>query len=238
MVTVGIINYNLGRYLPRAIDSALSQGAEVIVVDDCSTDDSVEVALNHDVLLVAHDTNSGSAIKGWNDVLSLATGEWVIFLSADDMLAPGAVEQIEATHDADWVYGDLLLIDEDDRPLDEWVYMGWPTDPITALARGLKTLSIPVTMFAAFRTDWLRENDCVATDFDGMHMAGDTATCIRWLKRWPRIKRLPLNLFWYRQHSAQETHALNDRRGELHAAILDLYDHLFDARTLSVLRSL
>lgn len=235
MVTVGIINYNLARFLPRAIESALSQGAEVIVVDDCSTDDSVEVARSYGVMVVEHAVNSGSAMQGWNDVLSLATGEWVIFLSADDMLAPGAIEEI-GRHDCDWLYGDLLLVDEDDTPVGEWVYTGWPTDPLTALSRGLKTLSIPVTMFAAFRTAWLRDNGCVARDFDGMHIAGDTATCIEWLRKWPRIKRVPRNLFWYRQHAAQETHALNADRQSLHEAITALYERLFDRKTLDVLK--
>ena len=238
MVTVGIINYNNARFLERAIESAKSQGADVVVVDDCSTDDSVAIAKSCGVPVIRHPENSGSAIAGWNDTIEWAcdsASDWCVFLSSDDMLAPGAIEAIEQA-DCDWLYGDLLLVDEDDSPIDEWVYAGWPTDPLTALSRGIKTLSIPVTMFAAFRYSWLYENDCVAREFDGLQLAGDTSTCIEWLRKWPRIQRVPRNLFWYRQHAGQETHTLNANRERLHAAIIALYERLFDRKTLEVIK--
>ena len=124
----------------------------------------------------------------------------------------------------------------DNKPLDEWRYPGWPTDAVTALTRCLATHSIPVTMFAAFRTEWLRENRLRAVGFPGYRLAADTATCIRWLKAWPRIRYIPEVLFWYRQHGGQETHAINADRSLLTDAIDAFYSAEFDRRTIDALR--
>ena len=236
-VTVGVINYNNQAFIERACRSALDQGAEVIVADDASTDDSLEVIRDLPVHIITNDFNSGNAMRGWNDVIAEASGDWVVFLSSDDELAPGAVERIEAAS-GDWVYGDLLLVDADGKPLDEWVYTGWPTEPLRALARCLHTHSIPVTMFAAFRTEWLRENRLEAIGFPGYRLAADTSACIRWLMAWPRIRYIPHVMFHYRQHPGQETHAINADRELLGEAIEVLYAELFDHRTIDVLRSL
>jgi len=67
-------------------------------------------------------------------------------------------------------------------------------------------------------------------------VSGLTATCIEWLREWPRIQRIPRNLFWYRQHAGQETHTLNADRSVLHNAIIALYERLFDRKTLDVLK--
>ena len=236
-VTVGAINYNNQDFIERACRSALDQGAEVIVADDASTDDSLEVIRDLPVHIITNDFNSGNAMRGWNDVIAEASGDWVVFLSSDDELAPGAVERIEAAS-GDWVYGDLLLVDADGKPLDEWVYSGWPTEPLTALGRCLNTHSIPVTMFAAFRTEWLRENCLEARGFDDITFASDTSTCIRWLRAWPRIRRIPEVLFHYRQHAGQESHAMNAERDKLAPAIESLYAELFDARSIEILRGI
>jgi len=236
MITVGIVNYNYGRFLDEAIASA--KGAEIIVIDDCSTDDSVAIAEAHeDVRVIRHERNSGSPVQAWNEILEAAKGEYVIFLSADDLLMPNTIETIEKTADergGDWIFGDLLVIDENGAPLDEWVYANWPTEPVSALARGLRTKSIPVTMVAAFRTEWLRENGCQAVDFDGMKVAGDTATCVRWLTKWPAIRRVPDVLFKYRKHSGQQTEELNEQRAELAQSMNALYLELFDTPTLNL----
>mgnify|MGYP001126142238 CR=1 FL=1 len=236
-VTVGIINYNNQDFIARAIVSALDQGAEVIVADDCSTDNSVEIARDLPVRVITHDDNSGNAVRGWNDVLDAATGERVIFMSSDDALAPGAIARIEASS-ADWVYGDLLLVDADDKPLDEWRYPGWPTDPVTALARCISTHSIPVTMFAGFRIEWLRANRLRAVGFPEYRLAADTATCIRWLKAWPVIQYVPEVMFRYRQHGGQETRAINADRSLLADAIEAFYAAEFDYRTIETLRGM
>ncbi|MCO5062872.1 MAG: glycosyltransferase [Rhizobiaceae bacterium] len=99
-VTVVIPCYNYARYLPDAVDSALSQeGAlvNVIVVDDKSTDNSLEVAeqlaaSDERVTVIAHRTNKGP-VETFNDGLSVADGEYVVRLDADDLLTPGSLKR-------------------------------------------------------------------------------------------------------------------------------------------------
>ncbi|MFF2053447.1 glycosyltransferase family 2 protein [Leifsonia sp. NPDC058194] len=97
-VTVVVPCYNYGHYLPAAVRSALEQpGVEVdvIIVDDASPDGSVAVAralASRDprVRVIEHEQNRGH-IRTYNDGLAEATGEYVVLLSADDLLAPGSL---------------------------------------------------------------------------------------------------------------------------------------------------
>ena len=115
-VSVVIPCYNYGRYLPAAVGSVLGQPGvhvDVIVVDDASTDNSVAVAsslaaAHTQVRLIAHDANRGH-IQTYNDGLAVANGDYVVLLSADDLLAPGsllrAVSLLEARKDLALAYG-------------------------------------------------------------------------------------------------------------------------------------
>jgi glycosyltransferase involved in cell wall biosynthesis len=89
-----INNHNYGQYVGDAIDSALQQTCvnEVVVVDDGSTDDSRDVidAYRSQVRIV-HKDNGGQA-SAFNAGLQASKGDVIIFLDADDMLLPEAVE--------------------------------------------------------------------------------------------------------------------------------------------------
>lgn len=96
MISIVINNYNYGRYLGAAIRSALAQTyvhREIIVVDDGSTDNSLEVAaaFGDSIQLVAK-TNGGQA-SAFNRGFAEARGEWILFLDADDELYPEALEK-------------------------------------------------------------------------------------------------------------------------------------------------
>lgn len=97
-VSVVVPCYNYGRFLPDAVGSALDHRGldlEVIVVDDASTDGSVEVArrlavADPRVRVLEHARNRGH-IATYNDGLAEVRGEYVVLLSADDLLAPDAL---------------------------------------------------------------------------------------------------------------------------------------------------
>lgn len=97
-VTVVIPCFNYGRFLHGAITSVLSQDeveVDVVVVDDCSTDDSIQVAerlaaVDKRVRVVRHTTNRG-AVQTFNDGLAEAEGEFIVRLDADDLLTPGSL---------------------------------------------------------------------------------------------------------------------------------------------------
>lgn len=109
--------YNYGRFLPACIDSVLSQpdvDVRVLVIDDCSTDGSGEIAdrLAADdarVRVVHHATNQGHIATYNEGLLGWADREYVVLLSADDLLAPGSLRRATSVMDADssvgMVYG-------------------------------------------------------------------------------------------------------------------------------------
>ena len=96
-VTVVIANYNYGAYLGEAVQSALGEGARVVVVDDGSTEPLP--SLPDDVELVRQENQGVAAARnnGWRR----AGTPYVLFLDADDRLAPGALELLRAPLEAD-----------------------------------------------------------------------------------------------------------------------------------------
>ncbi len=127
-VSAVVPNYNHARYLPAAIRALAAQRpapAEIIVVDDGSTDDSLEVldALRSEVdtlRIVRHETNSG-AIAALNRGLKEARGSLIYFGAADDISQPGLFEQLLAAlkrhPEAAFASGEARLIDLSDREL-------------------------------------------------------------------------------------------------------------------------
>ncbi len=96
-LSVVVTNFNYERYLPASIDSLLSQSVpvQVIVVDDCSTDNSRAVIAGYGDRIehVFQPVNGGHG-AGFNAGFARATGDLVMFLDADDFLLPGSVQMI------------------------------------------------------------------------------------------------------------------------------------------------
>lgn len=99
-LSVVIPNYNHARYLPRCLGTLLGQSVpprEIVVVDDGSTDDSVEVirglAEQHrNIRLLQNDRNLG-VTDAVNRGVEAATGEFVFLQAADDQILPGFFEK-------------------------------------------------------------------------------------------------------------------------------------------------
>lgn len=102
-VDVVIDNYNYGRFLPAAIDSALGQSypeVRVIVVDDGSTDDSRAVIDRYGERIVPVLKDNGGQASAFNAGLARSTADLIVFLDADDVLLPNAVARIVAAAEA------------------------------------------------------------------------------------------------------------------------------------------
>jgi glycosyltransferase involved in cell wall biosynthesis len=98
-VSVLMPSFNYARYLPSAIKSVLSQSysdLELIITDDCSTDESREVVeqwrkLDDRVVPVLHDVNHGLA-RARNSGLAVSSGEFVALCDADDVWLPNKLQ--------------------------------------------------------------------------------------------------------------------------------------------------
>ena len=96
-VSIIINNYNYGRFLAEAVDSALAQtypSTEVIVVDDGSTDESRDVLNRFGCRIATVFKENGGQGSAYNAGFRASTGDFVIFLDADDTILPDAVEQV------------------------------------------------------------------------------------------------------------------------------------------------
>ncbi|MCW1996341.1 glycosyltransferase involved in cell wall biosynthesis [Bradyrhizobium diazoefficiens] len=121
-VSVVIPAKNVAAYVGETLASALAQGevTEVIVVDDGSTDNTIAIvrAIRDPRLrLTTNDSAGVSAAR--NLGARHASGEWLLFLDADDRLRPGAVAALLAAARgaprAVLVYGDYNTIDSEGR---------------------------------------------------------------------------------------------------------------------------
>lgn len=101
LLSVLIPNYNHAKYLPECLSSVLNQApeeVEVVVLDDASTDNSIEVIESFckndaKLKLVRNKINKG-VNKLLNEGLNIISGEYVFGLSADDKMLPGIFSQM------------------------------------------------------------------------------------------------------------------------------------------------
>lgn len=124
MVKVSIIMpcYNASTYLREAIDSIQSQSFkdwELLIVDDGSTDNSQEIAKSYAAqdkrIILIIQPNSG-ACRARNNGIEHASGEFIKFLDADDILEPGCLEtqmkQIKELSERQIPFGDYYNVDK------------------------------------------------------------------------------------------------------------------------------
>jgi glycosyltransferase involved in cell wall biosynthesis len=137
-VSVIIPNYNYGRFLDRAVDSVLNQSIkpdEIIVVDDGSTDDSLEVLRSFgDAVTIVEQSNAGVATAR-NKGAEIAAGELLAFLDADDYWYTEKLEkQLERFSDPDigFVHCGVTNVDESGNKIDDYLAgrEGWVGDAL------------------------------------------------------------------------------------------------------------
>ena len=115
--SVVITTYNRSRLLPRAIESAQRAGSdlEIIVVDDCSSDDTPEVCESISGIRYVRLSSNGGVANARNVGLAESSSEFVAFLDDDDLRLPGSLDkQLPAISADDRIalcYGQALIGD-------------------------------------------------------------------------------------------------------------------------------
>lgn len=98
LVSIITPTYNCGKFIGETIESVRAQNYtrwEMIIVDDCSTDNTEEVVASyHDdrIVYIRNDVNSGAAVSR-NRALRMARGRWMAFLDSDDLWMPEKLER-------------------------------------------------------------------------------------------------------------------------------------------------
>lgn len=116
-------SYNQGRYIRDCIESVRPRPeieCEHIIVDACSTDETLSVLKSYPDLRWVSEPDKGQS-DAINKGFRMATNEWTVWLNADDYLLPGALEcfaDIVQKHpEANYAYGHTLFVDEMKRPI-------------------------------------------------------------------------------------------------------------------------
>lgn len=134
MVNVSVLvpNYNHGPYLKQRLDSILQQSFqdfELIVIDDCSTDNSraiLEQYREHPKVsqLIYNKTNSGSPFGNWKKGIELARGPYIWIAESDDWAHPLFLEKtvalLDAYPNAGIAYTDSYIVGNDSEQLGTW----------------------------------------------------------------------------------------------------------------------
>lgn len=99
-VTALVPSYNHGRYIGERIKSIIDQtypNIELIVIDDCSDDDShqviSELEVQHGFKYLRNQNNSGTPFAAWERICTLATGDYIWVCESDDVADPTFLEK-------------------------------------------------------------------------------------------------------------------------------------------------
>jgi glycosyltransferase involved in cell wall biosynthesis len=227
-VSVIIPSYNHARYLPQRIESILNQtyrDFEIIILDDCSPDNSREIiagyaAQHNNISIFSNERNSGSTFFQWKKGLKLAKGKYVWIAESDDYAEPTFLAELVAILDADatlaMAYTNSTIVTEDNYPTGttaDWKNVAYHTthwaedfivDGMTELNNYLsKTCTVNNASSVLFRKNAMLD-------------AGGVDTSFRYTGDWLMYQKLCLQgriayraacLSNYREHSANASKA-------------------------------
>lgn len=127
LVSIITPNYNCERFISQTIESVLAQtykNWEMLIVDDCSTDKSYEIACEYAkkdsrIKVFRNKKNSGAAVSR-NVAIEKSKGEYLAFLDSDDLWMPQKLEKQLAfmqVNNCDFSFTEYEHIDEDNNSL-------------------------------------------------------------------------------------------------------------------------
>lgn len=205
-ISVVTPSYGQARFIERTIESVVAQAypnLEYLVQDGGSTDGTVDILRQREGRLSswqsAPDRGQAHAI---NLAFARTRGEIMGWLNSDDLLLPGALARV-ADHftrhpEIDVVYGNRLLIDEDDREIGRWILPGHD-DKVLKWAD-----YIPQETLFWRRSLWDQIGGRVDESFQ---FAMDWDLLIRFQQAGARFAHLPHFMGAFRVHAEQKTSA-------------------------------
>ena len=178
--------YNAEKYIEQSLDSVLKQSFkdfEVIIVDDCSTDQSVKIVEGiiernkgkdcPAIHLIKNDKNAGGAAIPRNIGMRFSRGKYIAFLDNDDMLTSTAFADLYKVAEetgADVLHAQRFLSTKDDRPrIDEktvMTVMSWEKAPFVTKPEPVPyDIGERVKLFVQMRLLWNVWNKLFRRDF-------------------------------------------------------------------------
>lgn len=243
-VSVLVTVYNREEYLSCTLESILNstfQDFEVIVVDDHSTDNSLDVAkrfahLDCRIKVHSNEKNLGDYYNR-NKAASLAKGKYLKYLDADDLIyRHGLSIMVEALEE--FPAAALALSYNRIDPEFPYPFVHSPQELYRQHFLGKSVLGVGPS--AAI----LRRNQFNAVGgFSGQQFVGDTELWLKLAEKWP-VVTLPPSLVWWRQHEGQQMQLeltkpeVLNKRHELQLKMLKETKHLSESQKNKALREL
>lgn len=209
-VTLVTPSYNQGRFLEATVRSVLLQDypdLEYLVIDGGSEDESVQIIEKYESSLTfwesEPDAGQSHAInKGWRR----ATGKYLWWLNADDMLMPASlfttVRFLEDHPHIDLVYGDLIAIDETDHQINRFNY---PDFNLASFILKYRSISQPGTLLRKLAQESLGELD------EELHFVMDREFWLRMALKGMTLAHIDKPVAYFRIHSQSKTQVGSDQ---------------------------
>lgn len=241
LVTIVVISYNQSKYINENLDSIKNQSypnIELIVADDASTDNSVEIFdswlkdNNYSAKKNYHTKNTGLATV-LNECVELATGKYIKLIAADDFLHPKAIEKCvqkleELGDEYGMVFTNTNTIDDNSEiiNIDADYNIDSEINPYV-LKKELLKKNIISALSVVMRLDVLK----VTGDYNSSLLVEDY---YRWLKINENylIAYIPDKLAFYRYHENNITKLKKDRIIKEDIYLKILYDKDGDIKNI------
>lgn len=146
LVSIVIPCYNAGRWVGEAIASCIAQSyrpVEIIVVDDGSTDNSLDVLRSFGEQIKVICSRHGGAAGARNTALEYSSGEFIQFLDADDILSPYKIERQVAA----------VVQTQSDLAYSDWRFTGDLSAPSVG-GKGVRIMGRVEGLLDALLGDW------------------------------------------------------------------------------------
>jgi glycosyltransferase involved in cell wall biosynthesis len=219
-ITIVTPSYGQAEFISRTMDSVLQQGYPSLdywVQDGGSSDGTVDILEKYSEQLTGWQS---APDDGQTHALNLAIqniepGEIMAYLNSDDLLVPGAFARIvdffQTNPEVDVVYGNRLMIDENDMCIGEWILHGHDSEVLSYADY------IPQETMFWRRSIW----QDVGEKFDESYkFAMDWDLLLRFRNAGARFAHIPNFLGAFRIHSSQKTQAMINEVGEAEMARL------------------
>jgi glycosyltransferase involved in cell wall biosynthesis len=201
-----ITTYNYGKYIRESVESALNQDFsdkyEIIVVDDCSSDDTSLILDDYDSLIRINNEKNLSIEVSINKGIRKASGKYIVRLDADDYLEYDFLTEVSRNIESEHVfyYGDYTLVSGDSSHLSKVNLIEFDKDEVKCRGDFLATGTVyPKKMLLEIGLYNEKIKNCGLENYQ---------LVLKLMDRGFRGKHIKKNLFFYRRHGSN----LSDKR--------------------------
>ncbi|MEL7564891.1 MAG: glycosyltransferase family 2 protein [Dehalobacterium sp.] len=231
LVTIAIINYNCKRFLNNCVNSYLNQSytnMEIIIVDDCSTDGSVELLKewehnNENIRCIYHEKNSGGPTQGIQEAIKYAKGKYFQWIASDDYIETCTIQKLvdflEETNN-DYVYCNYNIVDKNNTVTAHWNYTVPTLNEM--VYRIFTNCSGVIPMNGLYRLEFFYKNNITWSVYKNNDYSSDTINSLYFIKKGMKYGMINESLINYRVHQDNCSHNIEERL----KTSLTVYDYI------------